>query len=145
MPLLLYKSCVYSLSFSFPFSLSPPSVLSLSLLFSLCLSALSLSLSLSLSPLPSLLQNFIFTTITNFGPLTCSIFTTTRKFFTFLGSVIIFNNPLLPRQWVGVVLVFIGLGLDVVFGKPTKRHLHHHHHHHGNQPEAPPPGTATTV
>ena len=78
------------------------------------------------------LQIFIFTTITNFGPLACSIFTTTRKFFTFLGSVIIFNNTLLSRQWVGVVLVFIGLALDVAFGKPTKRH----HHHHGNKTDS---------
>ncbi len=62
-------------------------------------------------------QVFIFTTITNFGPLTCSIFTTTRKFFTILGSVIFFGNSLLTRQWIGVVLVFMGLGLDIYFGK----------------------------
>lgn len=88
-------------------------------------------------------QIFIFTTITNFGPLTCSIFTTTRKFFTFLGSVIIFNNTLLSRQWVGVVLVFIGLGLDIAFGKPTKRH--HHHHRHGNQTDSAPSGVTSSV
>ena len=66
------------------------------------------------------LQLFIFTTITQLGPLTCSIFTTTRKFFTILGSVLLFANPLLPRQWVGVVLVFLGLLLDVFYGKSTK-------------------------
>lgn len=91
------------------------------------------------------LQIFIFTTITNFGPLACSIFTTTRKFFTFLGSVIIFNNTLLSRQWVGVVLVFIGLGLDVAFGKPTKRHHHHHHHRHSNQTDSAPSGVTSSV
>ena len=62
-------------------------------------------------------QIFIFTTVTNFGPLTCSIITTTRKFFTLLASVVIFGNVLLTRQWVGVALVFLGLGLDVYFGK----------------------------
>lgn len=62
-------------------------------------------------------QVFIFVTIAKFGPLTCSIFTTTRKFFTILGSVLIFGNQLDPHQWAGVVLVFLGLGLDVFFGK----------------------------
>ncbi|XP_077996584.1 solute carrier family 35 member B1-like isoform X2 [Glandiceps talaboti] len=62
-------------------------------------------------------QIFIFVTVTTFGPLTCSIITTTRKFFTILASVIIFVNPLLPRQWMGVSMVFAGLGLDSVYGK----------------------------
>lgn len=62
-------------------------------------------------------QIFIFYTITLFGPLTCSIFTTTRKFFTILASVIIFGNALLTRQWFGVVLVFVGLAVDSYLGK----------------------------
>lgn len=66
-------------------------------------------------------QNFIFTTVATFGPLTCSIMTTTRKFFTILGSVIIFANPLTERQWVGVVLVFTGLLLDGKFGKSKNK------------------------
>ncbi|XP_072020094.1 solute carrier family 35 member B1-like [Amphiura filiformis] len=66
-------------------------------------------------------QHFIFVTVTTFGPLTCSIITTTRKFFTILGSVIIFANPLLLRQWFGVALVFSGLGVDSVFGKTKKK------------------------
>ncbi|XP_070546870.1 solute carrier family 35 member B1-like [Ptychodera flava] len=79
-----------------------PSVLPLMILFG-CTSAVG--------------QVFIFTTVTTFGPLTCSIITTTRKFFTILASVIIFVNPLLPRQWMGVVMVFAGLGLDSIYGK----------------------------
>ena len=59
-------------------------------------------------------------TVTNFGPLTCSIFTTTRKFFTILGSVILFGHPMSGRQWIGTVLVFIGLGLDSAYGKEKK-------------------------
>ena len=60
-------------------------------------------------------------TVTTFGPLTCSIFTTTRKFFTILGSVILFGHPMSGRQWIGTVLVFIGLGLDSAYGKEKKK------------------------
>ncbi|NXL50483.1 S35B1 protein, partial [Podilymbus podiceps] len=62
-------------------------------------------------------QSFIFMTVVYFGPLTCSIITTTRKFFTILASVILFANPISTMQWVGTVLVFLGLGLDARFGK----------------------------
>lgn len=53
-------------------------------------------------------QTFIFMTVVNFGPLTCSIVTTTRKFFTILGSVLLFGNVMSSMQWVGTVLVFLG-------------------------------------
>lgn len=82
-----------------------PSVLTKMLTFS-CASALG--------------QMFIFMTVTSFGPLTCSIITTTRKFFTILASVILFQNPMNSRQWVGTVLVFTGLGLDSAYGKEKK-------------------------
>jgi UDP-galactose transporter B1 len=65
-------------------------------------------------------QHFIFTTITSFGPLKCSLITTTRKFFTVLGSVFIFNNPMSVIQWSGTLLVFIGLALDSKYGKEIK-------------------------
>lgn len=55
-----------------------------------------------------LYQTFIFMTVVYFGPLTCSIVTTTRKFFTILGSVILFGNVMSMMQWVGTVLVFLG-------------------------------------
>ena len=66
------------------------------------------------------LQNFIFLTVTYFGPLTCSVITTTRKFFTILGSVLIFRHPLTTLQWTGTVLVFAGLSLDSAFGKASR-------------------------
>ena len=44
----------------------------------------------------------------NFGPLTCSIVTTTRKFFTILGSVLLFGNAMSTLQWTGTILVFLG-------------------------------------
>ncbi len=53
-------------------------------------------------------QYFIFMCVSEFGPLPCSIATTTRKFFTVLGSVLIFGNTLHERQWLGAVFVFAG-------------------------------------
>lgn len=68
-------------------------------------------------------QLFIFLMVAGFGPLACSVVTTTRKFFTVLFSVVVFGNMLIPRQWLGAVLVFAGLFADMVFGKksPTKK------------------------
>ncbi|XP_065320418.1 solute carrier family 35 member B1-like [Gordionus sp. m RMFG-2023] len=66
-------------------------------------------------------QHFIFVTVTDFGPLTCSLVTTTRKFFTILASVILFGNPMNSRQWWGTTLVFIGLMLDTFYGKAIKK------------------------
>ncbi|XP_072343206.1 solute carrier family 35 member B1 [Scyliorhinus torazame] len=71
-------------------------------------------------------QSFIFMTVVHFGPLTCSIITTTRKFFTILGSVLIFGNPISSLQWLGTVFVFLGLGLDAKFGKATKKIITKH-------------------
>jgi UDP-galactose transporter B1 len=66
-------------------------------------------------------QMFIFMTVSSFGPLTCSIITTTRKFFTILASTIIFPNPVTSLQWLGTTLVFLGLCLDSVYGKELKK------------------------
>ena len=71
----------------------------------------------SLSLAGAIGQFFIHMTVSEFGPLPCSIITTSRKFFTVLGSVLIFGNKLLPRQWVAAGIVFTGLGLDSVYGK----------------------------
>jgi len=66
-------------------------------------------------------QFFIFMCVSDFGPLPCSIVTTTRKFFTVLASVIFFGNTLIMRQWLGVILVFTGLFLDGALGKKKGR------------------------
>ncbi|XP_068633275.1 solute carrier family 35 member B1 homolog [Battus philenor] len=70
-------------------------------------------------------QLFIFYMVAEFGPLPCSVVTTTRKFFTVLTSVIVFGNVLLTRQWIGAILVFSGLFLDIIYSKgksqPAKR------------------------
>ncbi|EFN72986.1 Solute carrier family 35 member B1 [Camponotus floridanus] len=62
-------------------------------------------------------QYFIFLTVVDFGPLPCSIITTTRKFFTVLGSILIFGNNLSPRQWLSTFIVFSGLFLDAMYGR----------------------------
>ncbi|XP_045784437.1 solute carrier family 35 member B1 homolog [Maniola jurtina] len=62
-------------------------------------------------------QLFIFYMVAEFGPLPCAVVTTTRKFFTVLASVIIFGNVLLARQWLGAILVFTGLFLDIFYNK----------------------------
>ncbi|CAK9831264.1 Solute carrier family 35 member B1 homolog [Anthophora retusa] len=62
-------------------------------------------------------QYFIFLTVAEFGPLPCSIITTTRKLFTVLGSIVIFGNSLTSRQWLGTFIVFSGLFLDAMYGK----------------------------
>ncbi|XP_066596194.1 solute carrier family 35 member B1-like [Prorops nasuta] len=61
-------------------------------------------------------QFFIFLTVSDFGPLPCSIITTTRKFFTVLGSIWFFENSFLLRQWVSTFIVFLGLFLDAMYG-----------------------------
>ncbi|XP_050360668.1 solute carrier family 35 member B1 homolog [Nymphalis io] len=68
-------------------------------------------------------QLFIFYMVSEFGPLPCSVVTTTRKFFTVLASVIIFGNVLYTRQWIGAALVFTGLFLDIFYNKsaPVKK------------------------
>ncbi|GFY58171.1 solute carrier family 35 member B1 [Trichonephila inaurata madagascariensis] len=59
---------------------------------------------LGFSIMSALGQVFIYLVVSEFGPLLCSIITTTRKFFTVLGSVFLFGNALLPRQWMGTDL-----------------------------------------
>jgi len=61
-------------------------------------------------------QNFIYYTIRHFGSLTCTTVTTTRKFFTILASVLWFGHYVSIRQWTAVALVFLGLGIDIVYG-----------------------------
>ncbi|CAI4228983.1 unnamed protein product [Auanema sp. JU1783] len=65
-------------------------------------------------------QYFIFKTINEFSPLTCSIITTTRKLFTIIISVIFMNHPLSQRQVIGTALVFGGLICDAIDSKFSK-------------------------
>lgn len=65
----------------------------------------------------SLGQIFIFMMISDFGPLPCSIVTTTRKFFTVLISVIFLGNPLSTQQKIATGIVFGALFADAFWGK----------------------------
>lgn len=62
-------------------------------------------------------QLFIFTMVSSFGSLPCSITTTVRKFFSVLFSIVFFGNPSTPLQWLGAILVFSGLLADSILGK----------------------------
>lgn len=57
-------------------------------------------------------QLFIFETIQHFGSLTLVMVTVTRKLFTMLLSVIVFNHSLTAGQWAGVGVVFGGIGVE---------------------------------
>jgi UDP-galactose transporter B1 len=65
-------------------------------------------------------QFFIFMCITEVGPLQCSIITTTRKLLTVFCSVLLYGNAVSNRQWLGAGFVFVGLYLDLYFGKVPK-------------------------
>jgi len=66
-------------------------------------------------------QYFIFSIVTTFGPLWCSIVTTTRKFFTIIISVLLLGNALTEQQWTGACLVFVGLSIDAYFSSRPKQ------------------------
>ncbi len=63
--------------------------------------------------LSALGQIFIFITISQFGALTLSIITTTRKFFTILASSIFYGHIMNQYQWIGVFGVFFGLSIEI--------------------------------
>lgn len=59
-------------------------------------------------------QLFIFDTLENFGSLTLVTITVTRKLFTMLLSLVVFNHHLTFGQWIGVFTVFAGIGIEAV-------------------------------
>lgn len=58
-------------------------------------------------------QNFIFLTINRFGSLANTTITTTRKFVSIVVSSLLSGNPLSPKQWGSVVMVFSGLSYQI--------------------------------
>jgi UDP-galactose transporter B1 len=59
-------------------------------------------------------QIFIYWSIASYGPLVCSIITTTRKFFTILFSVFWYRHHMSGIQWISIGIVFIGLMWEVL-------------------------------
>ncbi|XP_031621402.1 solute carrier family 35 member B1-like isoform X2 [Contarinia nasturtii] len=64
---------------------------------------------------------FIFTMISCFGALACSVTGTVRKFFSVIFSIIFFGHPSTLLQWFGACLVFAALLADAFFGKNKKK------------------------
>ncbi|KAI6857297.1 UAA transporter [Hortaea werneckii] len=65
-------------------------------------------------------QIFIFATLSHFGSLLLVTVTVTRKMLTMLLSVLWFGHRLTAWQWVGVGLVFGGVGVEGQIGKWEK-------------------------
>jgi len=57
-------------------------------------------------------QLFIFETLQHFGSLTLVTITLTRKLFTMLLSVIVYNHQLTVGQWMGAGVVFAGISVE---------------------------------
>ncbi|WVQ76863.1 hypothetical protein IAR50_006537 [Cryptococcus sp. DSM 104548] len=66
-------------------------------------------------------QLFIFETIQHFGSLTLVMVTVTRKLFTMLLSVFVFEHKLTPGQWGGVGVVFAGIGVEAAQKRGSKK------------------------
>jgi solute carrier family 35 (UDP-galactose transporter), member B1 len=68
-------------------------------------------------------QVLIFAVMKEFGSLAWITISITRKLFTILFSVFMFNHPVKPIQWLGIALVFLGMLLEVAMGylpKPSE-------------------------
>jgi len=70
----------------------------------------------SFSLLGAFAQLFIFTCIGVHGSFTNTVITISRKFVTVLVSVALYSHKLDFVQWIGVVDVFAGLGVQLAFG-----------------------------
>lgn len=57
-------------------------------------------------------QLFIFETLQHFGSLTLVTVTLTRKLFTMLLSVVVYNHKLTLGQWAGTGIVFAGISVE---------------------------------
>lgn len=65
-------------------------------------------------------QNFIFYTVRHFNALVVTTITTTRKMFTILLSIFVYKHSVAPRQWLGLVLVFIAITWEAIAKQRAK-------------------------
>lgn len=91
-------------------SLAPPAILTTASFIVSHPSSLAPLLAYAL--LGGLGQLFIFETIQHFGSLTLVMVTVTRKLFTMLLSVVVFDHTLTAGQWAGVAVVFGGIAVE---------------------------------
>lgn len=75
---------------------------------------------MSFSLVSALGQNFIYYTIRNFSALTVTTITTTRKMLTVLLSIILNKHSLSPRQWIGLLFVFVAITWEAVEKQRSK-------------------------
>lgn len=73
-------------------------------------------------------QSVILLALFKFNSMTLTIITTTRKFFSILASVFWFGHSLHLTQWLGVILVFGGIGADSHLKFTQKRSQLRHTH-----------------
>ncbi|KAJ4359191.1 UDP-galactose transporter [Ascochyta clinopodiicola] len=66
-------------------------------------------------------QVFIFNTLAHFSSLLLVTVTVTRKMLTMLTSVFLFGHAVTGMQWVGVGLVFGGIGAEAGYGQIEKK------------------------
>lgn len=59
-------------------------------------------------------QLLIFAVMKEFGSLMWVTLSITRKLFTIIVSIIMFNHKISLMQWIGVGLVFSGMTLEVI-------------------------------
>ncbi len=60
-------------------------------------------------------QIVMFGLIKDYGSLMWITVSVTRQLFTILLSVLIFNHSMNSLQWLGISLVFVGLGIEIFF------------------------------
>ncbi|KAF4124216.1 solute carrier family 35 (UDP-galactose transporter), member B1 [Geosmithia morbida] len=65
-------------------------------------------------------QVFIFYTLSTFSSVLLVTVTVTRKMFTMILSVLAFGHRLTRMQWVGVALVFGGIGVEAAIARKEK-------------------------
>ena len=66
-------------------------------------------------------QLFIFYTLSRFSSLLLVTVTVTRKMLTMLLSVFWFGHSLSAGQWLGITLVFGGIGAEAVVQRQEKK------------------------
>lgn len=75
---------------------------------------------MAFSVVSALGQNFIFYTVRNFNALIVTTITTTRKMFTVLLSIFLYNHAMVTRQWLGLLLVFLAITWEAVAKQKAK-------------------------
>jgi UDP-galactose transporter B1 len=66
-------------------------------------------------------QVFIFHTLAHFSSLLLVTVTVTRKMLTMLMSVVLFGHTVTNMQWLGVGLVFGGIGAEAAYTRQEKK------------------------